>query len=219
MSYVSELTAEEIKEFPQGVNKFIAEAYGYLLLSLFGIFVLGLFSYNFFPDALKWPLLFADIAIWVACGWFGWRNPIKIVMPLFTVITGLFLGLVAHEKPDVFFTASVMTIVGFVGLSSYVWGTKKDFSFLLGILNMAFYIIIGAMLVSIFIDIPFFTLFISGLGVLAFSGWILYDTSQIILHHDEQDSSAIAGFELLIDIVGLHAHLLSLLDSLGFGDD
>lgn len=219
MSYASSLTAEEIKEFPQGVNKFIADAYGYLLLALFGIFVLGLISYNFFPDVLKWPLLIADIAIWIACGWCGWRNPIKVVMPLFTVITGLLLGLIAHEKPDIFFSASVMTVVGFVGLSSYVWGTKKDFSFLLGALNMAFYIMIGAMLVSVFIDIPLFTMFISGIGVLAFSGWILYDTSNMLLHHEEGESAAIAGFELLIDIVGLHAHLLSLLDSLGFGDD
>lgn len=84
-----------------------------------------------------------DFLIWVACGWFGWRNPIKAVFPIFLVITGLAMGQIAHlYSPNLFLSAALTTLAIFAGVSTYVFFSKRDFSFLAVSLNIGFWILL-----------------------------------------------------------------------------
>lgn len=157
-------------------------------------------------------LSIADAIIWVLCGWFGWRRPIAVTLPLFSIITGLLLGQLAHLYSSVFFSATVLTLLAFTGLSAYVHITRQNFSFLRGFLCIAFFVLLGGMVLSFFFHQPLIQLALTAFGVVTFGCWILFDTSRIIHRVDEDLTPGIAAFELILDIVGLQRWLLSLLN-------
>jgi FtsH-binding integral membrane protein len=131
-------------------NPYIARTYTVLLNALAAIVVAGVISFQYLPRTTFMPLAVVDMGLWIACGWFGWRRPLTFVMSLFSVVTGALLGQLAHLTPaGVFAQASAYTLVTFAGLSLYVHITKKDFSFLRGILNAAFWIMLVSLAVLI----------------------------------------------------------------------
>jgi FtsH-binding integral membrane protein len=212
MSYQSNAIAHHGYALPAplraGVDPYIRQTYTYFFASLAAMAILGVLSYQYAPSTWTSRLAVADGIIWVLCGWFGWRRPLPIVLPLFVGITGLLLGQLAHLYSSVFFSATVLTLCAFGGLSLFVHITGKDFSFLRGFLCVSFFILLGGMLLSFFFQQPLFLLGWSGFGVLVFGCWILYDTSQIIHRVDADMTPGIAAFELILDIVGFHRWLL-----------
>ena len=106
------------------------------------------------------------------------------------------------------------TLVTFAGLSFYVHITKKDFSFLRGFLVAAFWIMVLSAVIMMFFPSMRAMMPYSAFGTLVFACWILYDTSNVVHHVHCMETAAIAGFELLLDLVGLFRHLLNLLWSL-----
>ena len=212
MSYASTISQSQSNYFPKGVNRFISEAYTYFFISIASMIIVGIISYKHLPQSSLIGLCIADCIIWILCGWFGWRHPMVIVFPLFSIITGLMLGQLAHFQPNIFAATTIITVVAFGGLTAFVWGTRWDFSFLSGFLCLAFFVLLGGYIASIYIQNTNFIHIWSGLGVITFGGWILYDTSNIINRAGEGESSAVAGFELILDIVGLHSWLRELID-------
>lgn len=211
MSYAPQQFQEVSPAGSQSV--FLRRTYQLLLYALLGIVGAGVAAFRFLPAAAFLPVLAVDSVLWIACGWFGWRRPINIVLPLFTLATGLMLGMLAHVYPAaVFAQAAVLTVLAFTGLSVYAHTTKTDFSYLRGFLSMAFWIILGAGLLAIFVHAPILHLAIAALGTVTFGCWILYDTSQIVNRRNEKLTPGVAAFELLLDIVGLFRWLLDLLD-------
>ena len=196
-----------------GVDPFIRQTYTVLLFSLLAIVGLGYVSYYTLPATSFRPLSIADGAIWVACGWFGWRRPAMLTLGLFSVITGLFLGQLAHMYyGNAFALASMLTVVGFIGLSAYVHITKQSFSFLRGFLFVSFFILLGACFILPFFHVRGMNLYISAFGTFVFAGWILYDTSNLLERRNNADyTPGIAAFELLLDLIGFFRWLLSLL--------
>lgn len=97
----------------------------------------------------------------------------------------------------------------FLALSAYALTTKKDFSFLNGFLFMGLMVVLIASFANIFLSIPAMSLTISSIMVLLMSGYILYDTSQII--NGGETNYIRATIELYIDIFNLFIHLLRLL--------
>jgi FtsH-binding integral membrane protein len=206
---------QQWQELPpaQDQTQFVRRTYSLLLYALLGIIGAGVAAYNFLPRVALLPIGIADVILWVACGWFGWRRPINLVMPLFTIVTGLLLGLVATIVPaGLFAQAAVMTVAAFTGLSLYVHTTRQDFSYLKGFLSIAFWIILAGGLLTIFFPVKLLTLGLSALGVVMFGCWILYDTSQIVNRRDSTLTPGVAAFELLLDLVGLFRWILDLLD-------
>ena len=196
-----------------GQTAFVRRTYQLLLYALLGIVGAGVAAYNFLPAALLPVVFLLNAIVWIACGWFRWRKPTNVVLPLFTVVTGLMLGMLAHLYPAAIFTqAAVLTTLAFTGLSVYAHTTKTDFSYLRGFLAMAFWIILGAGLLTIFIHAPILHLALAALGTVTFGCWILYDTSQIVNRRDQTLTPGMAAFELLLDIVGLFRWILDLLD-------
>ena len=193
---------------------FIRRTYQLLLYALLGIVGAGIASYLFLPAALLPVVLLVNIVVWIACGWFRWRKPTNVVLPLFTVVTGLMLGVLAHLYPAAIFTqAAVLTVLAFTGLSVYAHTTKADFSYLRGFLSMAFWILMGVGLLAIFVHAPILHLAMAALGTVTFGCWILFDTGQIVNRRDEKLTPGVAAFELLLDLVGLFRWILRLLDA------
>jgi FtsH-binding integral membrane protein len=200
------------------VNPYVARTYTVLLNALAVIVVAGVVSHQFLPRAALMPLSLVDGILWIACGWFGWRRPLTFTMGLFSAVTGALLGQIAHlTPPGIFAQASAYTLVTFAGLSFYVHTTKKDFSFLRGFLVVAFWIMVLTSVIMMFFPGMRATMPYAAFGTLVFACWILYDTSNVVQHVHCMETAAFAGFELLLDLVGLFRHLLNLLWS--FAED
>lgn len=195
-------------------SNFVVQTYCVLTAYLLLIVSVSCVSYFVIPRFLYMPLALADTAMWIACGFFGWRNPIKVVLPLFSVITGLFLGLIARQHGATFAASSVITIVAFVSLSFYAYRSQRDFSFLGAVLNVCFYVSLVGCVLAIFFPIKLLTLGLSLFGVLIFVGWILYDTQQIRDNASFDYTPEHGAFDLIMDIVALRSWLQSLLEKL-----
>jgi FtsH-binding integral membrane protein len=200
-------------------NPYIARTYTVLLNALAAIVVAGVISFQYLPRTTLMPLAIADTILWIACGWFGWMRPLTLSMGLFSVVSGALLGQVAHLTPaGVFPQAAAFTLVTFAGLSFYVHITKKDFSFLRGVLIAAFWISLVATVIMLFFPGLRATMPFAAFGTLIFAGWILYDTSNVVHHVDSREAAGFAAFALLLDLIGLFKNLLNLLWSLA-GED
>jgi FtsH-binding integral membrane protein len=75
--------------------------------------------------------------------------------------------------------AVVITLSIFVGLTAFVFVTRKDFSFLRGILSMAMFALIGVALASWIFGFSLGALY-CGIAVLVLGGYILYETSLVM---------------------------------------
>lgn len=148
-----------------------------------------------------------------------------MALPMVFAFTGFFgyvLGptinayLSVPNGTEVVTTALALTAGIFFSLSAYALNTKKDFSFLSGFLFVGLIVIIAASIAGMFFNIPGLQLAISAAAVLIFSGYILYDTSQII--NGGQTNYIMATVSLYLDIVNLFMHLLHLVTAF-MGDD
>jgi len=109
------------------------------------------------------------------------------------------------------------TALVFFALSAYVLTTGKDFSFMRGFLITGLIalivVMIGSLLLSMFgVEVTGLSMAISGVAILLFSGFILYDTSRII--HGGETNYIMATTALYLDIYNLFVHLLHLLGML-----
>ena len=106
-------------------------------------------------------------------------------------------------------TAMGGTAVIFLGLSMYAITTRKDFSFMGGFLMVGMLVAFAASLAGIFLQIPALSLAISAAMVLLMSGFILYETSNII--HGGETNYVMATVSLFVSIFNLFTSLLHLL--------
>lgn len=137
--------------------------------------------------------------------YFGWSFLLALLA------APLVLG-VAAAQPTVLTQASTVTALVFTGLTAYVFMTGKDFSFLRGILGLGMILLIVMGLCSWIWGFGSPLLF-SGLGIALFSGYILYDTSNI-MHRYPSNMAVSAAVVLFTDVVFLFKNILILLMSL-----
>lgn len=108
--------------------------------------------------------------------------------------------------------AAVITISLFIGLSFVALTTKKDFSFLGGILKIGGFIALGLIVASILFGFNL-GLFFSGFMVLLAAGSILRDTSNMV-HHYRTDQYVAASLGLFASVALLFWYVLRILMSL-----
>lgn len=108
--------------------------------------------------------------------------------------------------PDVIPIAGLLTAALFGGLTMVVFTTRKDFSFLGGILAIAGPILLGVIICSAIFGFTLGLIF-SGIMVLVASIAILYDTSKI-LHHYPPDRHVAASLELFASVALLFFYIL-----------
>lgn len=133
----------------------------------------------------------------------------------FTTIAGLMIApmlarYIAIGQGGIIVEALALTTVTFLGLTGYVFVSKKDFSYMSGFLTTGLIILIVGGLINMFLQNSMMHFVMSAGGVFLFSGFILYDTSNIIRNYSTDDYVS-ATASLFLDILNLFVHLLSLL--------
>lgn len=108
--------------------------------------------------------------------------------------------------------AGVYTAFVFAGLTGTVFFTKKDFSFLRGILMIGGFAAMGVIVASILFGFSLGTLFAAAMILLA-GGYILFHTSNV-LHHYPVGSHVAASLALFSSVAILFWYILRLLMAL-----
>ena len=191
----------------------------YFLLSLTLLFSAAMAGFAMKTNAAPLPILIQIV------GMFGLlfltmalRNTPWGLLSIFafTGFTGFTLGPVMNMYISEFTNGSqlIMTALGatgviFIALSGYVLTTKKDFSYMGGFLFVVLLAGILLSLVGMFFHIPMMQVAVSGVFVVVFSGYILYNTSQIL--NGGETNYIMATITLYLDILNLFLSLLRIL--------
>jgi modulator of FtsH protease len=106
------------------------------------------------------------------------------------------------------------TLVGaiFVGITAYVYVTRKDFSFLYATLSMGFFVIFGACILAAFFHSEVFSLAVATAGSFLAAGFLLYNTSRIFRTSDFSDPVGDA-LGLIVQLRNLFMFILRILMS------
>ena len=104
----------------------------------------------------------------------------------------------------------------FLGLSGYALTTKRDFSFLGGFLMVGILVAFLAGIAAMVFSIPGLSLAVSAMFILLMSGFILFQTSQLV--HEPGTNYILATVSLYVSIFNLFLSLLHIFGIFG-GDD
>ena len=113
-----------------------------------------------------------------------------------------------HYAQGVIASAAVVTFLGFVGLSLVAFITRKDFSFLRGLLFWGGMIALVLIVAGVIFGFQLGTFFSVGMVALAGAA-ILYDTSNILYHYP-QDRYVGAALELFASVALMFWYVLRL---------
>lgn len=122
------------------------------------------------------------------------------------------LFMAQEVAPGVIENAATLTLVGFAGLTAVAFQTRRDFSFLGGILRWGFISALVLIVGSVLFGFNLGVLFSVAMIVLA-GGAILYDTSNV-LHHYPEDRHVGAALQLFASVALLFWYVLRLLMSM-----
>jgi FtsH-binding integral membrane protein len=165
-----------------------------------------------------WPILAIAGFVCIIALSFARRVPglNMALLYLYSAIQGAILGplLAMYELrfPGLAAEAGWVTVAVFGSLTAYVFASKKDFSFLGGMLFMALIALVVAGIVGMFIHAAWLSMAYSVAGVLIFSGFVLYDTSQIMNKLAPEDA-VIGAATLYLDFINLFMFILQLLSN------
>lgn len=142
------------------------------------------------------------------------RNIILTV--LFTFIAGVWIApflLVANQNaPGSVASAAALTFVAFGGLSLYALLSRRDFSawgsfFMIGLL-----VLFVASLINAFVGSASAGIWISAIGVLIFSGLLVFDTWRLLRTGTfGPDDYVIAAVQIYLDLLNMFLFILTLL--------
>ena len=134
----------------------------------------------------------------------------------FTTLTGVVISpllyVISRTNPGSITQAGLLTVGIFGGLTAYVFMTKRDFSFLGGMLAVGLIIIVLAGLINIFVGSLSMGFGLAVGALLLFSGFVLYDTSNIIRRYPTSEYVA-GALDLYLDAFNIFLAVLRLLNS------
>uniref|UniRef100_A0A7S0HSF5 Transmembrane BAX inhibitor motif-containing protein 4 n=1 Tax=Phaeocystis antarctica TaxID=33657 RepID=A0A7S0HSF5_9EUKA len=213
---------------------FIRKVYGILSMQLL-LTVVGAATFMFVESARSFALsstgvfytaLFMPFPVLFALFCYKNKHPVNMyLLTLFTVCEAYTVGVICavyYEQGygEIVLQALLLTAAVFISLTSYVFVTKKDFSWMGGALYMGLIILLVWGFINMLFPIggglgrAVFSL----MGALLFSGYILYDTSVIMLHMGPDDY-IMASVSLYLDIINLFLYLLEILRFMQGGSD
>lgn len=203
-------------------NKVLRNTYALLGVSLIptviGAFIGMSMSFSFAQSS---PILFFIMALGAMFGMFylirkNRNNSLGVVFLLgLTFLLGILLGPILQvafslsNGGQIVGLAAGGTATIFLVLSGIATTSKKDFSFMGKFLMIGLILLILTMVVGMFTNIPGFQLMISGVAVLLFSGFILYDVNRIV--RGGETNYIMATLALYLNIYNLFIHLLHIL--------
>lgn len=203
---------------------FLRKVYSILSMQLFLTVIVAATVVLYSPIALflvRTPGLFFGISILpfiLMCPLAAYhqKHPVNLaLLGLFTVALSLTVGIsCAYTKGRIVLEALILTAAVVFSLTGYTfWASKKgkDFSFLGPILFSSLIVIILFGFIQVFFPLgSLSTTIYGGLGALVFSGYIVYDTDNLIKRYTI-DEYIWASVVLYLDILNLFISLLQLL--------
>lgn len=165
-----------------------------------------------------WIMLFAVLGGVFGASALRHKPGINLVVLFgFTTLTGVMISpllwYVSLTNPASILQAGVLTIGIFGGLTAYVFISNRDFSFLRGMLVTGLIVVILAGLLNMLIvgstALGFAT---AAASLLLFSGFVLYDTSNIIRRYPTNEYVA-GALDLYLDAFNIFLALIRLLNS------
>ncbi|GDX60972.1 MAG: Bax inhibitor-1/YccA family protein [Nitrosospira sp.] len=163
------------------------------------------------------PLLMLAVMMGLMFAINATRNSVWGIVLLFgfTFVAGWWLGpmlqYALHFKNGAHLvgTAAAGTGIIFFTLAGIATVTRKDFGFMGNFLFVGLILLIIASVANLFFAMPAASLAISGISVLLFSGFILFDVSRII--HGGETNYVMATLGIYLSIYNLFVSLLQLL--------
>jgi FtsH-binding integral membrane protein len=120
----------------------------------------------------------------------------------------LWMAMAMDPSGSMIQSAAGVTVFGCAALIATVMITRKDFSFLRGVLVWGFFIVLGLIAASLMFGWNLGTWF--SVGMIGFAGIaVLYDTSNI-MHHYPQDKYVAASMALFASIAMMFWYILRL---------
>lgn len=165
-----------------------------------------------------WMAMIAFMVVsWVAQKWAYSSTSVGtqyLGLVLYTVAEAIiFIPLLYMARtmdPQIVPAAGLITLVTFGGLTAIVMVSKADFSFLRGILWACTFAMLGLILASFFFGGFSLGLGFTAFAIVIFSGWILYDTSEI-LHRYPTNMHVAAALTLFASLATLFWYIVRLL--------
>jgi modulator of FtsH protease len=105
--------------------------------------------------------------------------------------------------------AGAMTAAVFFVMATIATVSKRDFSFLGKFLFIGLILLVIASIANLFFQVPALSVTLSAIAVLIFSGYLLYDVSDIV--RGGETNYIMATIRLFLDILNLFVNLLNLL--------
>jgi modulator of FtsH protease len=134
----------------------------------------------------------------------------------FTTLTGVvispLIAVILRINPGSILAAGVLTVGIFGGLTAYVFISKKDFSFLRGMVWTGLIVVILAGVLNLFLASSALGFAVAAATLLLFSGFVLYDTSNIIRRYPVNEYVA-GALSLYLDAFNIFLALLRILNS------
>ncbi len=221
MSQIDVLNASQTRGSVVAVNKVLKNTYLLLGMTLafsavmaavstnaapmnMWVYIIGLYGLLFATHALArsaWGL----VTIFAFAGFIGYG-------------TGPLIGMLMATSggSQIVTTALGGTAFIFFGLSGYALVSRKDFSFLSGFITAGCFVLIAAMILGIFVQIPALQLAISVGFMLFASAIILYQTGEIV--NGGEQNYILATITLFVSIYNLFMSLIHLLTAFS-GDE
>jgi len=163
-----------------------------------------------------WALLIGSFASLLGTMWKRHSHPLNLVLlSTFTAFEAITVGVITSMyDQELVFKALILTVFVFLGLTLFTFQSKYDFSSWGPALMVILLLFVGVSIVHIFM--PWskgFDAVFSGIGVLLFSGYILYDTS-VIMNKLSPDEYVLGVISLYLDIINLFLYILRLLNDM-----
>lgn len=149
---------------------------------------------------------------------YGMMFPMWLVY-LFTLLMGIgiypVIAIYIDEMGMALVVASFgITAVLFGSLFVYTYVTRKDYTFLGGMLFFSLIALILVSLVGIIVQSSILNLVIAFAGILIFSGYILYDISRMKSDDFTREDVPSAVFDLYLNFVNIFLHILRIVNEI-----
>ena len=201
------------------IRKVYALFFAATLFAIGGV-MLGMSIPWLFNYAVEHPFIMLLVMIGAVMGATAVRHvPVVNLLALFgfTTFTGVVISplmfYVNQTNPASLVQAGVLTVGIFGGLTAYVFISKRDFSFLRGMLWTGLIVmVLGGLLNWFIVGSSALGFGLAAATLLLFSGFVLYDTSNIMRRYPTNEYIA-GALDLYLDAFNIFLALLRLLNS------
>jgi hypothetical protein len=212
------------KLYTQTSTEFLPSVLRTFALSL-AIAFLGTMAGVFVPQGLFMPLAILEFVMIMSAFLFRRKKAISYsFLYIFTFISGITMfPIVNHYLTTVGGNVVVMafasTTVVFTGIAIYATKSKQNFSFLGGFLLAAILALVAIGLYNMFFPLGSTgMLAYSFIGVLVFSGYVLFDFSRMKHHGVRAEEVPLMALNLYLDFINLFISILRILGILSSKD-